>query len=135
MFYWSGKILLIILQRFVIRIHLHGIYMFILRVTFVTATDVSYPSFVLMCGLFERAVLEFVRIDSESHANVSHNWSGAKIRAPSSNGNRSAINYIGHLIWSWSYIALVQFRKHRDKWLRPNLYTNLLLFLKSNGSA
>lgn len=37
---------------------------FILRATFVTATDnVSYPSFVLMCGLLERAVLEFARID------------------------------------------------------------------------
>jgi len=59
-FVWSGKILLITLLRFVVRIYLHLVYVFILRATVVTATDnVPYPSFVLMCGLFERTLPEF----------------------------------------------------------------------------
>jgi hypothetical protein len=47
---------------------------FILRATVVTATDsVSYPSFALMCGLFETTLPEFFWIDEGSHANVSPN--------------------------------------------------------------
>jgi hypothetical protein len=84
----------------------------------------------LMCGLFETTLPEFFWIDEGSHANVSPNWSGAKIRAPSSTGYRSASNYIGHWIRRRSYIALMHFLKTQRRKIATEFVYKFISFFE-----